>query len=69
MFVSYFVISAPFSTSDYESVMFSLLIDSRIDTNLTNKSNVCSYDFVNADFQPTGNYLSQVDCIRESALC
>ena len=49
--------------------MFSLLIDSRIDTNLTNKSNVWSYDFVNTDFQATDNYLSQVDCISEFALC
>ena len=50
MFVSHLVTSAPFTTSDHNSLIFSLLIDSRIDTNLTNKSNVWSSDFVNADF-------------------
>ena len=40
MFVSHLVTSAPFSTSDHDSLIFSLLIDSRIDTNLINKSNV-----------------------------
>ena len=69
MFVSHLVTSAPFSTSDHDSLIFSLLIDSRIDTNLTKKSNVCSYDFVNADFQSINNYLSQIDWISEFALC
>ena len=50
MFVSHLVTSGPVSTSDHDSLIFSLLIDSRIDTTLTNKSNVCSYDVVNADF-------------------
>ena len=45
MFVSHLVTSAPFSISDHDSLIFSLLIDSRIDTNSTNKSNVWSYDF------------------------
>ena len=69
MFVSHLVTSAPFSTSDHDSLIFSLLIDSRIDTTLTNKSNVCSYDFVNADFQSINYYWSQIDCINEFALC
>ena len=38
MFVSYLVTRASFSTSDHDSLIFSLLIDSRIDTNLANKN-------------------------------
>ena len=51
------------------AVIMTLLIDSRIETTLTNKSNVCSYDFVNADFQSINNYLSQIDWINEFSLC
>ena len=69
MFVSHLVTSAPFNTSDRDSLIFSLLIDSRIDANLTNKSNVWSYYLVNADFQSTNNYLSQIVWINEFALC
>ena len=69
MFVSHLVTSAPFSTSDNDSVIFILLIDCRIDTTLTNTINVWSYDFVNADFQSINNYLSQIYWINEFALC
>ena len=57
MFVSHLVTSASFITSDHDSLILSLLLDSRNDTNLTNKSNVWSYDFVNADFQSINNIL------------
>ena len=69
LFVSHLVTSAPFYTSYHESLMFCLLIDSRTDINSTNKRNVWSFDFVNADYQSINNYLSQIDWINAFTLC
>ena len=70
MIVSDLAVDVPFSTSDHNSLYFTLILscDGSDNSRLFDKSDYL-YDFDNADYISIGNYLSNIDWLTEFGAC